>query len=173
MPEILPDDLVLVAIVRHPRDLEIARVLGWYRIPLAFSPKTLHVDWLAFYQTAAFGAERWSVRWAAPVRGYELTTRAALLSPDPSHPRSDEPYFKLQLGTLELLPHPIASRRWRRFTFLYTNGARMLTANDLRDLVLTGAGERAHLWRTIRERQQSWTGRQTVGSPQAASRVAE
>jgi hypothetical protein len=159
MPEILPEDLVLVAIARHPRDLEIARVLGWYRIPLAFSPKTLHVDWLAFYQTAAFGAERWSVRWVAPVRGYELTTRAALLSTDPDHPRANEPYVKLQLGSLELLPHPIAARRWHRFTFLYTTGERMLTARDLRELVLCGAHERAHLWRAVRERGVTWTGR--------------
>ena len=156
MPEILPEDLVLVAIARHPRDLEIARVLGWYRIPLAFSPKTLHVDWLAFYQTAAFGAERWSVRWVAPVRGYELTTRAALLRSDPDHVRADEPYIKLQLGPLERLTCPIASRRWHRFTFLYTTGERMLTARDLRELVLTGAHERANLWRMVRERRGAW-----------------
>jgi hypothetical protein len=156
MPEMLSEDLVLVAIARHPRDLEIARVLGWYRIPLAFSPKTLHVDWLAFYQTAAFGVERWSVRWVAPVRGYELTTRAELLRADPDHPRANEPYFKLQLGALEPLPHPITSHRWRRFTFLYTTGERMGLAHDLRDLVLTGAHERAHLWRIVRERREAW-----------------
>ena len=156
MSEILPEDLVLVAIARNPRDLEIARVLGWYRIPLAFSPKTLYVDWLAFYQTAAFGAERWSVRWVAPVRGYELTTRAALLRTDPDHPRADEPYIKLQLGPLERLIRPIASRRWHRFTFLYTTGEQMLTARDLRDLVLSGAHERAHLWRMVRERRGAW-----------------
>jgi len=159
MPEILPEDLVLVAIVRHPRDLEIARVLGWYRIPLAFAPKTLHVDWLAFYQTAAFGAERWSVRWAAPVRGYELTTRAALLRTDPAHPRAEEPYFKVQLGTLEPLLHPIASRRWHRFTFLYTTGARLIQAHELRELTLASTGERASLWRAVRERGVTWNGR--------------
>jgi hypothetical protein len=175
MPEILPDDLVLVAIVRHPRDLEIARVLGWYRIPLAFAPKTLHVDWLAFYQTAAFAAERWSVRWAAPVRGYELTTRAALLRSDPSHPRADEPYFKVQLGTVEPLPHPITSRRWHRFTFLYTTGARLFQAHELSELVLAKAGERANLWRAVRERGVLWAGRggaaATEGASQSPARV--
>ena len=156
MPEIMPEDLVLVGIARHPRDLEIARVLGWYRIPLAFSPKTLHVDWLAFYQTAAFGAERWSVRRAAPVRGFELTTRVALLQAEPGHARAEEPYFKLQLGPLVSLPHPIISQRWHRFTFLYTTGERLLAANDLRDLVIAGGAERANLWRVLRERGQAW-----------------
>ena len=62
-----PEDLVLVALLPHPRDLEIARVLGWYRIPLATAPKVIAVDWLAFYQPAAFGAaHRWRVEWAAP-----------------------------------------------------------------------------------------------------------
>jgi len=26
-------DIILVAVMKDPRDLEIARVLGWYRIP--------------------------------------------------------------------------------------------------------------------------------------------
>jgi hypothetical protein len=58
MQMIQADDLVLAAVVRQPRDLGIARVLGWYRIPVGTAPKTLRVDWLAFYQTAAFGEER-------------------------------------------------------------------------------------------------------------------
>jgi hypothetical protein len=31
-------DIVLVAIMKDPRDLEIARVLGWYRIPVRHAP---------------------------------------------------------------------------------------------------------------------------------------
>ncbi len=50
--------LVLVAIITTRRDLEIARVLGWYRIPLRRAPKVIAVDYLAFYQTAAFGSRR-------------------------------------------------------------------------------------------------------------------
>jgi hypothetical protein len=49
---------VLAAFVRQPRDLDIARVLVWHRIPMGTAPRTLRVDWLAFYQTAAFGEER-------------------------------------------------------------------------------------------------------------------
>jgi hypothetical protein len=48
---VLPTDLVLVAVLKNKRDLEIARLLGWYRIPLKHSPKTVAVEWLAFYQT--------------------------------------------------------------------------------------------------------------------------
>ena len=49
MEAIQADDLVLVAIMPSPRDLEIARMLGWYRVPVEFAPKSPHVDWLAFY----------------------------------------------------------------------------------------------------------------------------
>ncbi len=106
-----PDDLVLVAIVKARRDLEIARMLGWYRIPLQSAPKTVRVDWLAFYQTGAFGDERWSVRYVAPVRGFELTTRSDLLRDEPDHPRADEPYYRIQIGELERLPSPDPERR--------------------------------------------------------------
>lgn len=147
-----PDDLVLVAIVKTPRDLEIARMLGWYRIPLQTAPKTVRVDWLAFYQTGAFGDDRWSVRYAAPVRGYELTTRGDLLRDEPDHPRVDEPYYRIQIGGLEKLPKPIRSGAWRRFTFLFTTGKRLLTAETLADLSVPPSTDRDQLWRLLEER---------------------
>jgi hypothetical protein len=147
-----PEDLVLVAVMNKPRDLQIARLFGWYRIPLQTAPKTVRVDWLAFYQTKAFGDERWSVRYAAAVRGHELVTRAELLRDEPDHLRAEEPYYKLQIGPLQELSRPIPSRRWRRFTFLYTTGERLLNANDLKDLRLPSSRERDLLWRVMRAR---------------------
>lgn len=152
MREILEHDLVLVAILPAPRDLEIARVLGWYRIPLESAPKTVRVDWLAFYQTRAFGKERWSVRYAAPVQGYELVRRIDLIQEQPDHPRAMEPYYKLQLGPLSRLQEPIPAAGWKRFTFLYTTGQRLLTARKLKDLTVPPSKEYDRLWRMIRER---------------------
>jgi len=146
-----PVDLVLVAILNNKRDFEIARVLGWYRIPLKTAPKTVSVDWLAFYQTAKFGDEKWSINYVAPVRGHELTTRAELLRTQPDHPRAAEAYFKIQLGPLERLARPIPSRKWRRLTFLYTTGERLLGALELNDLIVQ-SGEREQLWQALRER---------------------
>lgn len=146
------DDLVLVAIMPGPRDLEIARVLGWYRIPLQSAPKTVRVDWLAFYLTRAFGQERWSVRFVAPVKGYELVRRVDLIQDQPDHPRAMEPYYKLQLGSLSRLPEPIPAAGWKRFTFLYTTGGRLLRARRLKDLTVPPSKEHDRLWRMIRER---------------------
>ena len=146
-----PVDLVLVAILNNKRDFEIARILGWYRIPLKTAPKTVSVDWLAFYQTAKFGDEKWSINYVAPLRGHELTTRAELLRTQPDHPRAAEPYYKIQLGPLERLARPIPSRKWRRLTFLYTTGERLLGALELNDLIVQ-SGEREQLWQALRER---------------------
>jgi hypothetical protein len=107
---------------------------------------------MVFYQTAAFGEERWSVRQAAPVRGFELVWRADLLRDEPEHPRADEPYFKVQLGPVEALPHPIRSERWKRLTFVYTTGVRLLSARDVTELTIATGAERDRLWRMLRER---------------------
>jgi hypothetical protein len=134
MESIRAEDLVLVAILPEPRDLEIVRVLGWYRIPLESAPKNPHVDWLAFYLPGSFEEGRWSVRYAARVEGVELLRRNELLREEKNHPRAEDPYLKYQLGPLFELERPIPSRRWRRFSFLYTTGERLLRAGDLSEL---------------------------------------
>jgi len=155
MTEVHPDDLVLIAMMKDPRDLEIARVLGWYRIPVQTAPKTLRVDWIAFYLPRIFGDEKWSIRYLAPVKGYELVKRRELLQSETDHLRANEPYFKIQLGPLVQLSRPIPSRRWRRFTFLYTTGDRLLTAREIKDLRVPASKTRDRLWRMMREREAS------------------
>lgn len=146
-----PSALVLVAVINQPRDMEIARLLGWYRIPLGRAPKVVAVDYLAFYQTAAFGDEKWRIQTIAPLLGHELTTRAELLRDEADHPRAQATYYKLQLGPLQTLPRPILAKNWRRITFLYTTGEYLLNAETINDLVV-GAEERQSLWMALRER---------------------
>ncbi len=144
--------LILVGILPAQRDLEIARLLGWYRIPLKSSPKVVDVDYLAFYQTAAFGeADRWQVQFVAEVRGHELVTRFDLFRDEPDHPRAHEEYYKIQVGPLLRLPAPILADHWRRLTFLYTTGEYLNRAHTLNDLVVESE-ERDVLWRSLRER---------------------
>jgi hypothetical protein len=128
--------LVLVCLLPAPRDLEIARLLGWYRIPFRTAPKVVAVDYLAFYQPGSFGDLGGRIEYIAAVRGHELTTRLELLRDEPDHPRAGEEYFKLQLGPLERLPRPILADKWRRLTFLYTTGEYLLKAVTLNDLVV-------------------------------------
>jgi hypothetical protein len=146
-----PTSLILVAVLTAQRDLEIARLLGWYRIPLRTAPKVVAVDYLAFYQTGAFGDEKWQIQYIAQVRGHELTTRAELMRDEPDHPRAREEYFKIQIGPLERLPMPIQAGKWRRITFLYTTGEYLLTAESINDLIVHNE-ERQTLWKSLRER---------------------
>ncbi len=145
-------DLFLLAILPATRDLEIARMLGWYRIPLRSAPKVIETDYIAFYQTGAFGeGHRWMVESAAQVRGHELTTRGQLFRDEPDHPHSNEEYYKLSLGPLFSLPQKIQAGSWKRVTFLYTTGQRIRNAETLRDLV-TRDSERDLLWHALRDR---------------------
>jgi hypothetical protein len=141
----------MVALMNDPRDLEIARLLGWYRIPLRSAPKVIAVDYLAFYQTAAFGAEKWRIQYIAPVRGHELVRRIELLRDEPDHPHAQEEYYKLQIGALERLDKPLPADQWRRITFFYTTGAHLMNSQSVRDLIVQ-SNERQSLWQALRER---------------------
>jgi len=145
-----PDSSVLVSVMNDPRDLEIARRQGWYRIPQRSAPKFFPPEFIAFYLTRPFGEDACSVRWYAQVRGHELAARRDLLPDEPDHPRAPDPYYKVQLGPLCELPHPIPSQRWRRLTFILTTGERLFAAWEINDLVI-GSREQDRMWRALKE----------------------
>src|ERR671923_1012860 len=149
-----PTDLILVTFLSSPRDLEIARLLGWYRIPLRTAPKVVAVDYLAFYQPSAFGERGGKIEYVAEVRGHELTTRGELLKEEADHPHAKEEYYKIQIGGLEKLNEPIVAEKWKRITFLYTTGEYLLNAKTINDLVVDG-DERQLLWSSLRERAEN------------------
>jgi hypothetical protein len=156
-----PTDLFLVAYMPNPRDMEIARLFGWYRIPLRTAPKVVAVDYLAFYQPTSFGNQKWRIEYYARVRGHELVTRADLLREEADHPKAREEYFKIQLGTLVHLSKPILADKWKRITFFYTTGEYFLRAGIISDLVVH-SDERKLLWRALREKADR---SQIYGSP--------
>jgi hypothetical protein len=146
-----PDDNpVLVVVVNDPADLARARDEGWYRIPLDRAPRRIAADYLAFYQTGAFPPEeRWAIRWLASVQEYRLTTRKELIPEEPEHPRADQSYYKVMLGPLTSLPHPVPSHRLRRITFISTTLGRLMQAEEINDLwIKSSAQER--LWAALK-----------------------
>ena len=148
--------LILVAVLPNIRDFEIARMLGWYRIPLRMAPKIVDVDYIAFYQTGSFDdPHRWVIEHFAEVRGHELTTRAELLREESDHPRAREEYYKIQIGPLQKLRSSIPAGKWKRITFLYTLGSLINEASVINDLVVKSE-DRDVLWKCLRERSQSY-----------------
>jgi hypothetical protein len=154
IPMLKPTDLILVCLLPTIRDLEIARLLGWYRIPLRTAPKVVAVDYLAFYQPSAFAEHGGQIEFIAQVKGHELTTRDELLRDEKDHPRAKEEYYKIQLGGLEKLSKPILADKWKRLTFLYSTGEYLLNAKLLNDLVVQNE-ERGILWKNLRERAEN------------------
>jgi hypothetical protein len=143
---------VLVVVLTNPRDLEIARTAGWYRIPAKRSPRKMAAEYLAFYQTRTFGDEKWAIHYYAPIRRYRLTSRLELLPHEPQHPRARDPYYKIEIGPLERLPHPIPSRSLRRITFIMTDLRHLLAAEEINDLWLKD-GRQELLWQEMQRRQ--------------------
>jgi very-short-patch-repair endonuclease len=130
-----PATPALVAVVTRPKDLELARTEGWYRIPVDKAPGALdHARYLAFYQTRNFGAERWAVNHCARIHGITRARRVELLPDEAGHRRDNVEYYRVALGPLEPLPRPIPSRAWRRILFIPTTLELLRTAREVNDL---------------------------------------
>lgn len=154
-----------VAVMPTPKDMEIARVLGWYRIPFRMAPKMLDVDYRLFYQTGKFsGGHDSRIEYYCEVRGHELTTRKELIRNEPDHPRANEEYFKISLGPVTHLKRVITAKNWKRVTFFYSLGYLVNQARIIDDLVVK-SNERDILRKTIRERGNMAYGRNKPGSP--------
>lgn len=130
-----PEDRVLVGVMPDPRDLEIARIQHWYRVPVKHAPTGIHAEYVAFYFTSRFDEGlRWAIHYYARRTGHELVRRLDLFPDEPDHPRAHEQYYKLQLATLREKYPPIISRRWRRITFIQTTWDRFVAAREVNDL---------------------------------------
>ncbi len=141
---------VLVAVINRPRDLDIAREQGWYRIPVARAPRRVGADWVAFYLTGAFPPDLGHhVTFYAPIFAYRLATRVELLPQEAAHPRAQNRYFKLEIGALQTLDHPIPSHKLRRITFIPTTLPRLFAAREINDLWDKGRGQDA-LWAALK-----------------------
>ena len=112
---------VLVAVVPSLKDWERIQRERWYRIPLKRAPRQIGAEYLAFYHPGCFGDLRWSIRSYAAIQRYSLAPRRALLPEEGDHPRAGDLYYRLDLGPLQTLPHPVYSRRIRRVTFIHTD----------------------------------------------------
>ena len=149
-----PSPAVLVAIVPTLADWDRVQREGWYRIPADRAPQQIGADYVAFYHPACFGALRWSIRSYAAILRYSLVTRRELVPEEPGHPRAGALYYRLELGPLQALPHPIYSARLRRVTFIRTDFERLFAAREL-----------CELWPHERGKDRLWRGLQ-IRSPE-------
>jgi very-short-patch-repair endonuclease len=143
---------VLVAVVGREKDLSLARRDRWYRIPARHAPRR-GADYLALYQTAAFGSRGRAIRYFATIRSVSSASRSTLLPDEKKHPRAAGRYVRLTLGPLRRTPHVIRNRTRRRVTFGFTTLAKLRKATEVCQLfdispveeLMRGALERARI----------------------------
>lgn len=143
---------VLVAVVNNMADLQRAASQGWYRIPQRKAPRRIGADYIAFYQTGAFKREEeaQTVTYYAPTRRYQLLTRRELLPDEANHPRSEDYYFRIELGPLQRLERPVPAQSFRRVTFIHTSFHHLLSAERVTDLFRKD-DPFERLWHSLRE----------------------
>jgi len=146
-----PYTTVLVAIINNQQDFTIARDGHWYRIPAGRAPtRAINAPVLAFYQTRVFGEEAWAINYWAEAQEWETIKRVELLPQEASHPRAQEDYYRIHLGELRPLPHPVVSQKWRRITFIVTTWERLMRAREVQEL-LHGDIWEERLYRALRK----------------------
>ena len=128
---------VLVAIMNNLQDFSLLRDHYWYRIPVASMEKWLKKrwppKWLAFYQTNVFGHEAHSVRYFGEVADIKEVYRHQLF-PDAKDDERDRRYYQVFLESIQQLPEPIFSRRFRRIVFIPTTWEKFTGAVEINDL---------------------------------------
>ena len=127
------DDVVLVGVVNRAKDLEIASNKHWYRMPKRYAPKR-KAEYLALYQTHRFGKMGKAINYYAKIKNSEFVPRRNLLPDELDHPRADEIYEKLFLGSLKQTPARVENRSRRRISFGFTTLRQLLGANEVSQL---------------------------------------
>lgn len=145
--------MILICVLPTPRDLEIARLLGWYRPALRSAPKVAAVDYLPFDQPSSFGDWGGRIELAASLRSGELTRRRELLKDGSEHPCAGGEYSKIQIGGLEKSSNSIVADPWKHLAFSDWAGECLLKARTWNDRFVNADG-RAGLRRSWRARAE-------------------
>jgi len=129
---------VLVAIINNKLDFAILRERLWYRIPVSSVQRWLkdrwHPKWLAFYQTMAFGAEKHAINYFGEVIDIQEVRRWQLFPNEPHNEKSNRRYYQVFFKSIQQLPKPIFSRRYRRIVFIPTTWQKFIKAVEINDL---------------------------------------
>ncbi|MCX6340715.1 MAG: DUF559 domain-containing protein [Candidatus Aureabacteria bacterium] len=108
----------------------------WYHIPFESAPRNVgKIKYLGFYFPTVFEEEfKCKVTYFSPVSDIDVLKRIELFRDEPQHPRAQKDYYRIRLGEIETLPHPIPSRRWRRIVHIPTTYEKLMGAREINDL---------------------------------------
>ena len=129
----IPEETVLVGVLKDRRDRALLFHERWYRIPVAFAP-TRAFRYLAFYQPATFGREGKRIQYYARVLRSRVCPRRELLPRELQHPRVGALYRQLWVGKVRCLPRLIRNVVPRRVSFGFTTLRRLRGATNMLQL---------------------------------------
>lgn len=130
---------LLVALLPKITALETLQSEGWYHIPVEKTPSQWREGWrpkvMAFYQGKAFGDEGYQVRYFGDVEQIDTVLRKELFPDDAANQhKAENPYYKIQLKSLQVRYQPIISYRPRRLVFVPSTLEKFKKAEQINDL---------------------------------------
>lgn len=126
-------DVVLVGVLKTPRDQKLLLRRHWYRVPVEFLPKR-KFQYIAFYQPAIFGVNGKRIEYYGKIRRRKVCRRIELLPNEPNHPRANDLYVKFEFSKINKLPRPVKNIIPRRISFGFTTLKRLFSAHNILQL---------------------------------------
>jgi very-short-patch-repair endonuclease len=148
----MPDQEVLVALLRDKKDFAILQTEGWYRIPVEHTPRRWPPDFIGFYQPKSFGADAFRIRYFGKVTRIDRVQRRELFPKEFESTKADRLYHRIQFERQEKLPRPITSRLARSVVFIPTTWSKFIHADELNDLFDESPLEDL-LWEDLKQRK--------------------
>jgi very-short-patch-repair endonuclease len=146
-----PEKELLVALLPKTEALDRLKTEGWYHIPVETAPKRWPPKVMAFYQGRVFGIEeRYQIRYFGEVENIEIVLRKVLFPNDEENEyKAEEPYYRVQLKSLQEREVPIVSYRPRRLVFIPTTLWKFELAEQINDL-FDGSPLEDKLWKELK-----------------------
>ncbi|MCX5781090.1 MAG: DUF559 domain-containing protein [Elusimicrobia bacterium] len=124
---------VLVGVLKNKSDLGILLKKRWYRIPIAYLPKS-EFKYVAFYQPASFGRRGKRIEYYARVSRKKKTERIDLLPKESSHKRAHDDYLKIEFKEIKKLRKAVRNIIPRRISFGFTTLKDLLSSRNILQL---------------------------------------
>ena len=117
------DNSVLIALLKSPEDWRIIEKYGIYRIrgTLRHPPpimKENRVQIIGFYLPKSLGLKKYSIQHWVEVKKMSFAPRYECVPDEPKNPKSNDTYYKFDIGKPQQLEEPIACIRPRKYMVL-------------------------------------------------------
>ena len=125
--------IVLVAVLKTPRDLKILLKDKWYRIPLEKAPRK-KFDYIAFYQPAVFGGNGGRIKYYAAPKKINRALRIDLLPGESRNKNAKNIYLKYSFRKIKKLEPAIRNKNGIRVSFGFTDLLKLKKASEVTEL---------------------------------------